>query len=97
MGLQTAQMTFMSYFAFICGRVPRCGFDFSVHRTQLVQIAKICQKFVKLTHHTYSCLTNFENEAHAMNGNENNVNLLKLAWKIRKITSGELIFGGFEP
>ena len=32
-----------------------------------------------------------------MNGNENNVTLLKLAQKIRKITSGELIFGGFEP
>ena len=52
---------------------------------------------MKLTLHTYSCLTNFENEAHAMNGNENDVNLLKLAWKIRKITSGEFIFGGFEP
>ena len=32
-----------------------------------------------------------------MTGNGNDVNLLKLAWKIRKITSSELIFGGFEP
>ena len=61
------------------------------------KLQKICQKFVKLTLHTYSCFTNFENEAHAMAGNGNDVNLLKLAWKIRKITSSELIFGGFEP
>ena len=35
----------------------------------------------------------FENEALAMIGNVNDVNLLKLAWK----NSSELIFGGFMP
>ena len=41
------------------------------------------QKFVKLTGYTYACnsLTNFEYEGHAMTGNGNHVNLLKLAWK----------------
>jgi len=38
------------------------------------------QKFVKLTGHTYACnsLTNFQYEVHAMTGNRNQVNLLKL-------------------
>ena len=35
----------------------------------------------------------FENEALAMTGKVNDVNLLKLAWK----KSSELIFGGFKP
>ena len=34
-----------------------------------------------------------ENEALALTGNVNDVNLLKLAWK----KSSELIFGGFKP
>ena len=32
---------------------------------------------------------------YAKTGNRNYGNLLKLAWKIREITSSELIFGGF--
>ena len=41
------------------------------------------QKFVKLTGHTYAynSLTNFQYEVHAMTGNGNQVNLLKLGWK----------------
>ena len=41
------------------------------------------RKFVKLTGYTYACnsLTNFESEVHAMTGNGNQVNLLKLAWQ----------------
>jgi len=42
------------------------------------------QKFMKLTGHTYyacNSLTNFQYEVHAMTGNGNQVNLLKLGWK----------------
>ena len=41
------------------------------------------KNFVKLTGYTHSCnsLTNFEYEAHILNGNGNYVNLLKLTWK----------------
>ena len=54
----------------------------------LGQMAKTRQTFdfkkiVKLTDHTSACnsLTNFEYEPHAMTGNGNYVNLLKLGWK----------------
>jgi hypothetical protein len=48
------------------------------------QIAKITfEKFVKLTGHTYAynSLTNFQYEVHAMTGNGNQVNLLKVFLK----------------
>ena len=54
---------------------------------QLCPMAKTRQKldltFVKLTDHTFFCniLTNFEYGEHAMTGNGNYANLLKLAWK----------------
>ena len=40
--------------------------------------------------------TNFGNEVNEMTGNGNYENRAKLAWKICKITPGELIFGGFK-
>ena len=48
---------------------------------------------MKLTDCTYACnsLTDFESEVHAMTGNGNQVNLLKL----REMTSSDLIIGGF--
>ena len=39
----------------------------------------------------------FEYEENEMIGNGNYRYLLKFILKIREITSGELIFGGFEP
>jgi hypothetical protein len=52
---------------------------------------------VKLIDHNNNCntLTNFEYETNEMAGNGNYVNLPNLLGKIREITSGEFIFGGF--
>ena len=52
---------------------------------------------MKLIYHTnaYNSLTNFEYQVNKMNGNINYVKMLKFASKIREITSGEFIFGGF--
>ena len=43
----------------------------------------------------YNSLTNFEYQVNKMTGNGNYVKMLKFAWKIREIASGEFIFGGF--
>ena len=57
------------------------------------------KKIVKLTGDIYACksLTSFEYEVHAMAGNGNQVNLIKLAWKkLVKSHKGNLfILGGF--
>ena len=47
---------------------------------------------MKSTGYTYACnsLTDFESEVHAMTGNGNQVNLLKL----REMTLSDLIIGG---
>ena len=50
-------------------------------------------KFVKLT--GYASLTNFESEVHAMTGNRNQVNLLKLAWQFVKSHQMILFLAGF--
>ena len=52
---------------------------------------------MKLIYHTnaYNSLTNFEYQVKKMNENLNYVKMLKFASKIREITSGEFIFGGF--
>ena len=52
---------------------------------------------MKLIDHTntHDSLTNFEYQVNKMNGNINYVKILKFASKIREITSGEFIFGGF--
>jgi len=53
---------------------------------------------MKLTGHTYyacNSLTNFQYEVHAMTGNGNQVNLLKLGWKKFVKSLQVNIFGGF--
>ena len=44
----------------------------------------------------YNSLTNFEYQVNKMTVNNNYVKMLKFAWKIREIASGEFIFGGFK-
>ena len=67
--------------------------------TKLQKSAKkyIIKKVVKLPDHAnvYKSFTNFEYEVNEMTGNENYVNLLKLAWN-HEIMSGKPIFGGFK-
>ena len=55
------------------------------------------KEFVKLTNNTHACnsLTNFEYEAHTFRKRKSSESTETCLGKIREITSGELIFGGF--
>ena len=50
---------------------------------QFLSVFQVSEKYVKLTDHTYACnsLTNFKYEVHAVTGNGNGVNQLKLTSK----------------